>query len=63
MQEKELIEKIRELSPDKIAEVVDFVDFLAHRTDRLLVQVAARISEPAFAKVWDNPEDAEYDNS
>lgn len=62
MQEKELIEKIRELSPDKIAEVVDFVDFLANRNDRLLVQVAARISEPAFAKVWDNPEDAEYDN-
>jgi len=62
MQEKELIEKIKELSPDKIAEVVDFVDFLAHRDDHLLVQAAARISEPAFAKVWDNPEDAEYDN-
>jgi hypothetical protein len=62
MQEKELIERIKELSPDKIAEVVDFVDFLAHRDDRLLVQAAARISEPAFAKVWDNPEDAEYDN-
>jgi len=62
MQEKELIEKIKELSPDKIAEVVDFVDFLAHHDDRLLVQAAARISAPAFAKVWDNPEDAEYDN-
>ena len=61
MQEKELIEKIRELSPDKIAEVVDFVDFLAHRDDRLLVQAASRISEPVFAKVWDNPDDAEYD--
>jgi Protein of unknown function (DUF2281) len=56
-----LIEKIKELPPDKIAEVVDFVDFLAHRDDRLLVQAAARISQPAFAKVWDNPEDAEYD--
>lgn len=62
MQEQELIEKIRGLSPDKIAEVVDFVDFLAHRDDRLLVQAASRISEPAFAKVWNNPEDAEYDN-
>lgn len=61
MQEKELIEKIKELPPDKIAEVVDFVDFLAHRDDRLLVQATARVSEPAFAKVWDNPEDAEYD--
>ncbi len=62
MQEKELIEKIKGLPPDRIAEVVDFVDFLAHRDDRLLVQASSRISEPAFAKVWDNPEDAEYDN-
>lgn len=62
MQEKELIEKIKGLPPDKIAEVVDFVDFLANRDDRLLVQAASRISEPAFAKVWNNPEDAEYDN-
>jgi hypothetical protein len=61
MQEKELIEKIKELSPDKIAEVVDFVDLLAHRDDRLLVQAASRVSEPAFASVWDNPDDAEYD--
>jgi len=62
MQEKELIEKIKGLPPDKLAEVVDFVEFLAHRDDRLLVQAASRISEPSFAKVWDNPEDAEYDN-
>ena len=62
MQEKELIEKIKELPPDKIAEVVDFVDFLAHRDERALVQAASRTSEPAFAKVWDNPNDAEYDN-
>jgi len=62
MQEKELIEKIKELPPDKIAEVVDFVDFLAHRDDRALVQAASKTSEPAFAKVWDNPNDAEYDN-
>jgi len=61
MQEQELIEKIKRLSPDKIAEVVDFVDFLAHRDDQLLVQAASRISEPAFAKVWDNPDDAKYD--
>jgi hypothetical protein len=61
MQDQELIEKIKALPPDKIAEVVDFVDFLAHRDDRLLVEAASRISEPAFAAVWDNPDDAEYD--
>jgi hypothetical protein len=62
MQEKELIEKIKELPPDKIAEVVDFVDFLAYRDDRALVDAASKTSEPAFAKVWDNPDDAEYEN-
>jgi len=62
MQDKELIEKIKGLPPDKIAEVVDFVDFLVHRDDRLLVEAAARASEPAFTAVWNNPDDAEYDN-
>jgi len=57
-----LIEKIKELPPEKVAEVVDFVDFLVHRDDRALVQEASKISEPAFTKVWDNPNDAEYDN-
>jgi hypothetical protein len=62
MQDKELLEKIKALPPDKIAEVVDFVNFLAHRHDLLLVEVASRTSEPAFAAVWNNPDDAEYDN-
>lgn len=61
MQDKELIDKIKALPPEKIAEVVDFVDFLAHRDDRLLVQASARMAESAFGAVWDNPEDAEYD--
>jgi predicted MPP superfamily phosphohydrolase len=62
MQDKELIEKIKALPPDKIAEVVDFIDFLAQRDDRVLVEAASKMSEPAFAAVWDNPDDAEYDN-
>jgi len=62
MQDKELIEKIKALPPDKIAGVVDFVDFLAQRDDRILVEAASKMSEPAFAAVWDNPDDAEYDN-
>ena len=62
MQDKELLEKIKSLPPDKIAEVADFVDFLAHKDDRLLVQVAATMSESSFATVWDNPDDAEYDD-
>jgi hypothetical protein len=62
MQEELLIQKIRRLPPEKAAEVEDFVDFLSHRSyDQQLVETAARISEGAFQKAWDNPEDAEYD--
>jgi hypothetical protein len=62
MQGEELIDKIKELPPDKIAEVVDFVDFLAHRDDRELIQAASKTSEPVFAQAWNNADDAEYDN-
>jgi hypothetical protein len=35
--------------------------FFSLRDDRRLVQAAARLSEEALRKVWDNPDDAEYD--
>jgi hypothetical protein len=58
---KALVEKITALPPDKIAEVEDFIDFLAQRQDdRQLVHGAAAASEPAFAKVWSNPDDDDY---
>jgi hypothetical protein len=41
-----LILKIRGLPPEKVAEVEDFVEFLAQRDDRRLTQ-AARIESPA----------------
>ena len=60
--EKELIEKIRQLSPERVAEVEDFVDFLRQRDDgSRLTDAASRLSEPTFAKIWDNPDDADYD--
>jgi len=56
------MEKIRSLSADKVLEVEDFIDFLRQRTaDRHLVQAAARLSEDSLRKVWDNPDDADYD--
>lgn len=62
MQEQTLIEKIRTLPPEKVAEVEDFVDFLRQRNeDRRLTQAAAKLSGNAFQKVWDNPEDDDYD--
>jgi hypothetical protein len=60
----QLIQKISRLPAARVAEVEDFVDFLAQRdrdTDRQLAHSAAAASEPAFAKVWDNPEDDAYD--
>ncbi len=60
--ETKLIEKIRNLPPDKITLLEDFIDFLLMRTeDRLFIYAGNKLSEPAFAKIWDNPEDAEYD--
>jgi hypothetical protein len=59
-----LIEKIGRLPPERVAEVEDFVDFIAQRdTDRQLARAANAASEPAFAKVWSNPEDDVYDQS
>lgn len=60
--EQDLIEKIRQLPPRRLAEVEDFVDFLRAREDeQRLTQAAARASEASFAAVWDNDDDAAYD--
>jgi hypothetical protein len=62
MAEETLIQKIRSLPPERVAEVEDFVDFLTARDqDRHFTQAAARLSEDAFRAVWDNSDDAEYD--
>jgi len=53
---------VQRLPPQRQAEVEDFVDFLRSReNDQRLATAAARASEPAFAKVWDNEDDAAYD--
>lgn len=59
--EQELIEKIKQLPPQRLAEVEDFVDFLRARDDRHLTRAAAKAAEPSFATVWNNEEDAAYD--
>ncbi len=60
--EESLIEKIRRLPPDKAVEVEDFVDFLHRRDDhRRLVHAASTLSDDAFGRIWDNADDAVYD--
>ncbi len=62
VEEQTLLKKIRTLPPEKVIEVEDFVDFLLGRVDdRRLVRAAAKLSEEAFRKVWDNTDDAAYD--
>lgn len=57
-----LIEKIQTLPPERLNEVEDFVDFLRQREQqRSLVRAAMEASAPAFAAIWDNPDDAIYD--
>lgn len=59
---KALIDKISALPLDRIAEIEDFVDFIRQREmDRSLSRTAAAASAPAFAAVWDNPDDDAYD--
>ena len=62
MANESLIDKIRSLPPERLAEVEDFVDFLKMRDeDRLVTHAATTLSEDSFRQVWDNPDDAEYD--
>jgi len=57
-----LIEKLKNLPPERVAEVEDFVDFLRTRDgERAAVRAATRAAEPAFARVWENEDDAAYD--
>ena len=60
--EQVLIDKIRQLPPQRLAEVEDFVDFLRARDQgQRLTQAAAKMAEGSFAAVWNNEEDAAYD--
>jgi hypothetical protein len=57
-----LIEKLNSLPLDRLAEVEDFVDFIRQRDqDQVLVRATSVASLPAFAAVWNNPEDDAYD--
>ena len=57
-----LFDKIKQLPPQRLAEVEDFVDFLRTREDeQRLTLAAAKASEPGFGQVWDNDDDAAYD--
>jgi len=56
-----LLKQIQALPPERIAEIEDFVAFIAAReAARSLTRAAAAASAPAFAAIWDNPDDDAY---
>jgi len=60
--EQTLMDKLKALPPERVAEVEDFVDFLHARGNaQRLARAAAKAAEPAFKKNWGNPEDATHD--
>ena len=60
--EQVIIEKLRALPPNRLAEVEDFVDFLHSRSEaHVLTSTAAKLAESSFSHVWDNESDADYD--
>ena len=61
MQIEILIEKIKHLPLQRQAEVENFVDFLTQKDEQKLRQLAMKMSEKSFEKIWDNDEDAVYD--
>jgi len=61
LEPKGLLEKVKRLPPETLAEVDDFVDFLMHRAARRLTRASRHLSQPSFNRVWDNADDAAYD--
>jgi hypothetical protein len=59
---EQLANKLQTLSPERISEVEDFIDFLRQRDEnRQLTQLAMNASQSTLNIIWDNTDDAEYD--
>ena len=54
--EQRLIEKIRQLLPEQVVVVENFIDSLSGQNeDYHLTLAATKLSEPTLQKIWDNP--------
>ena len=54
--------QLAQLPPERLEEVVDFVDFIANREqDRRLVRAAQVVIESGLATLWNNEIAAAYD--
>lgn len=61
--EARIIQKVNQLSQEQVVQVENFIDSLQEKElDTQLKIASTKIAESVFDKVWNNPEDAEYDN-
>ena len=61
--EQRIKEKVNQLSVEQIEQVEKFIDLLRNKDENTQLTLAStKIAESAFDKVWNNPEDAEYDS-
>ena len=59
---EQVVQKLQALTPNRVDEVEDFIDFLSQRDiDRQLTKTTVTVSELRLNTLWDNPCDAEYD--
>jgi hypothetical protein len=59
---EQVVQKLEALAPNRIDEVEDFIDFLSQRdTDQQLTQAVMAASESTLSEIWNNDDDAEYD--
>lgn len=58
-----LTSQFTRLPVEREAEVLDFVQFLVHKEPerQQLTQAASRLSESTLAAIWENADDAAYD--
>ena len=56
---EQIDERLRELPPEKLAVVLDFVSYLAERRSLSEGMETALLSEPSLRKDWDTPEEDE----
>ena len=59
---QQVLRKIQTTSRSAQQAIADFVDFIAYKEAHNETVSSMVMSEEVFAKVWDNEEDAEYDN-
>ena len=61
-QVEQVVQKLLALTPDRIEQVGDFIDFLSRRDrGKQLTRAAMTVSESRLNTLWDNPDDSEYD--